>query len=144
MFRQSLLALLTLAALGLTACQREAAAPTTAPAAPAPTAEAAPATPAAVDNPTDPVPPTTAAVGASGDPIGVPECDDFLNKYQACIADKVPAESRAALEMGMTQWRDSWRQLAANPQTKDALVQACNMSREQSKGALAAYGCTDL
>jgi hypothetical protein len=79
---------------------------------------------------------------ATGDKIGIPECDDFLAKYEACVSGKVPEQARAAYQTGLKQWRDSWKQMAANPQTKGSLVAACKNAREQQETALKSYGCT--
>jgi hypothetical protein len=83
---------------------------------------------------------TTAST--SGDKIGIPECDDFIAKYEACVTGKVPEAARAAYQSSLKQWKDSWKQLAANPQTKGTLVAACKSAREQQETALKSYGCT--
>src|SRR6185369_11823991 len=80
------LALALLAALA--ACQQQSAPPP---------AAAAPAKPAAA-TPAPAAPAMTAAPTATADSVGVPECDDYLNKYQACVDSKVPEASRAALK----------------------------------------------
>ena len=44
---------------------------------------------------------TTAATPAmkvpAGEKIGVPECDDFIAKYDACVSSKVPEAARALM-----------------------------------------------
>ena len=84
----------------------------------------------------------TAGTTSSGDKIGIPECDDFLAKYEACVSGKVPEQARAAYASSLKQWKDSWKQLAANPQTKGSLAAACKQAREQQETALKSYGCT--
>lgn len=78
---------------------------------------------------------------ATGEKIGVAECDDYLDKYESCISSKVPEAARAQLEASMKQTRDSWRSLAANPQTKSSLAAACKMATDQAKTSMKAYGC---
>lgn len=78
---------------------------------------------------------------AAGD-IGVAECDEFLKKYEACVSGKVPAAAQATFKTSMDQWRTSWKQLAANPQTKATLAAACKSSMDQAKTSLASYNCT--
>src|SRR5437868_2961656 len=56
-----------------------------------------------------------ATTTASADKVGVPECDDFIAKYDACISDKVPEAARAQFKTAVQQWRSSWRQAAATP-----------------------------
>ncbi|HYW70808.1 MAG TPA: hypothetical protein VE961_07230 [Pyrinomonadaceae bacterium] len=85
---------------------------------------------------------STAASTTSGDKIGIPECDDFLAKYEACVSGKVPEQARAAYANSLKQWKDSWKQLAANPQTKGSLAAACKQAREQQETALKSYGCS--
>jgi hypothetical protein len=84
--------------------------------------------------------PTTATV--SGEPIGVPECDNFLNAYETCISTKVPEIGRPQFQTVMATWRANWKQLAANPQTKPGLVQACKDQHERARTQMQAYGCT--
>ena len=86
-------------------------------------------------------PAATTTVTASAD-IGVPECDAFLKSYEACVKDKVPAAIRPTFENTMTNWRRAWREQAANPQAKAALVTACKTAQKNSTDAMKAYGCT--
>ena len=87
---------------------------------------------------------TNAAAGttASGDKIGVPECDDFIAKYEACVTGKVPAAQQAAFKSSIETWRKSWKDLAANPQTKATLTSVCKTQLDQAKTSLSSFGCT--
>ena len=76
-----------------------------------------------------------------GEKIGVPECDDFLAKYEACVTGKVPAEGRAQFNTSLTQLRTQWKQMAGSPQGKESLVQMCKMAADQNKQLLKPYGC---
>jgi hypothetical protein len=78
---------------------------------------------------------------ASGDKIGVAECDEFIAKYEACMS-KVPAAGQAAVKSSLDAWRKSWKDLAANPQTKGALAGACKTALDQAKTSMSAYGCS--
>ena len=80
-------------------------------------------------------------VASSGEKIGVPECDDFIAKYDACVSSKVPEVARAQYKNALAQWRESWRGLAQNPQTKATLVSVCKQAAEQQATALKSYGC---
>jgi hypothetical protein len=86
--------------------------------------------------------PATTTTASAGDKIGIPECDDFIAKYEACVTGKVPEVARASYQASLKQWRDSWRQMAENPQTKGTLAAACKQAREQQENALKSYGCT--
>src|SRR5438094_2825790 len=82
-------------------------------------------------------PETTMASG--GEKIGVPECDDFIAKYDACVSSKVPEAARAQFRNALGQWRESWRKLAANPQGRARLVSVCRQAAEQQAAALKTY-----
>ena len=86
--------------------------------------------------------PATETAATSGDKIGVPECDDFIAKYEACVSNKVPEVARAQYQSSLRQWKDSWKKLAENPQTKPTLVSACKQAVEQHSAALKSFGCT--
>ena len=84
----------------------------------------------------------TSTASTSGDKIGVPECDDFITKYEACVTGKVPAAAQATFKSSIETWRKSWKDLAANPQTKATLTQVCKTQLETAKTSLSTYGCT--
>lgn len=85
---------------------------------------------------------TTTTTTSTGEKIGVPECDDFIAKYEACVSSKVPEMARPQFQGAVKQWRESWKKLADNPQTKGSLAAACKQAREQQEAALKTYGCT--
>src|SRR5690348_936974 len=63
--------------------------------------------------------------GGGGGGIGVPECDDYLKKMEACLG-KMPAEAKAAMEQGFKTNRDAWKQAASSsPAAKEALKPGC-------------------
>lgn len=133
-----------LIAVAFSACQKqEPAAPAPAPASePAPPAEtaAAPA-PEAAPVPAEAAPAENLpATGA----IGVAECDDYLAKYEACVADKVPEAARASLEASLDATRAAWAQAVATPGGRDSLAAACKSMHESSRPSMQAYGCTDF
>jgi hypothetical protein len=86
--------------------------------------------------------PAKATTAAAGEKIGVPECDEFIAAYDACISSKVPEAARASYKNAIEQWRTSWRRLAENPQTKATLAAACKQSAEQARVSMKTYGCT--
>jgi len=85
---------------------------------------------------------TTGTTAPAGEKIGVPECDEFIAKYEACVTGKVPEVARAQYQTMLKQWRESWKKLAANPQTKGTLAAACKQAREQQEAALKSFACT--
>lgn len=79
---------------------------------------------------------------ATVEKIGIPECDEYIAKYEAC-AGKVPEAGRAAYKSALDQTRASWKKLADNPQTKGTLAAACKQAAEQQAAAWKAYGCSN-
>jgi hypothetical protein len=86
--------------------------------------------------------PATTTTASAGEKIGVPECDDFIAKYDACVSSKVPEAARAQYKSAIDQWRASWKKLAQNPATKGSLAAACKQAAEQQAAALKSYGCS--
>jgi hypothetical protein len=72
---------------------------------------------------------------------GIADCDSFLNAYEQCLADKVPAESRAQMQAGIEQWKSAWKQMAENDATRGTLPGICKQARDATVPALKAYGC---
>ena len=85
---------------------------------------------------------TTTTKTSSGEKIGIAACDDFIDKYEACVNSKVPEAQRATYQSTLKQWRDSWRELAKNPMTKGTLEAGCKQAAEQAKTSMKAYDCT--
>lgn len=85
---------------------------------------------------------TTTTKTSTGEKIGIAACDDFIDKYEACVNSKVPEAQRATYQSTLKQWRDSWRELAKNPMTKGTLEAGCKQAAEQAKTSMKAYDCT--
>ena len=86
-------------------------------------------------------PSATTAPASRAVTIGVPECDEFLTAYEACLSDKVPVAARAQLNASLVLWRKTWHDQAANPQTKAALVKVCKTTADQTRTSMKAYSC---
>jgi hypothetical protein len=82
------------------------------------------------------------STAARAQSLGVPACDEFIVKFEAC-AKKQPEAQTAQLNQAITQMRTGWKALADNPQTKPALEQACKQVTEAMKPQLnaAPYSC---
>ena len=65
-----------------------------------------------------------AAGAARAQELGVPACDAFLTKYEACMA-RQGAAAQAQYSQMIAQWRSAWKTLADNPQTKPTLENIC-------------------
>ena len=73
----------------------------------------------------------------------MPECDNYLTKYEACISAHVPAASQAALKQSLDATRAGWKQ-AIDAGGKSSLAAACTTMTESARTSLKAYGCTDF
>ncbi len=78
---------------------------------------------------------------STGDKIGVPECDEYVEKYEACVFSKVPEAARAQLKSSFEVQRKAWKDAAANSQAKAALATGCKQALETAKQSLASYNC---
>lgn len=130
------IALLILSGVLVTGCEKKADAP----------ADAAPATETTASVAAEPAPapeaaPTEtveAAPAETGGEIGIAECDDYINKYKACM-DKLPAEGRAAYQQGLDQMVSAWKQVPT--EARSSLAEGCKMATENAKTAMQAMGC---
>lgn len=81
---------------------------------------------------------------ASTDSVGVPECDEYIKKYEACltkIAEKAP-QVQSTLKTTFEQQRNGLKQSASTDQGKAMLPTQCKQMMETSKQATAAYSCS--
>jgi|RhiMethySRZTD1v2_1073278.scaffolds.fasta_scaffold116416_2 hypothetical protein len=79
---------------------------------------------------------------SSGNEVGVPECDEYLTKYEKCVSEKVPEAARPQLKSTVDTMRSTWKQQASNPVAKAGLAQGCKQALEAAKTAMGSYGCT--
>ncbi len=78
---------------------------------------------------------------ATIDPIGVPECDSYLEKYEVCLTSKVPAQQQQVYRARLEAQRRQWRQATADPGGRDALVQQCKEAATLAKDTFGSFGC---
>jgi hypothetical protein len=78
---------------------------------------------------------------AGGDKIGVAECDEYLEKVEACVMEKIPEAQRTAFKSTYEQNRKAWKDAAANPQAKAALATSCKTALDTAKQSMGAFGC---
>lgn len=80
---------------------------------------------------------------ASTDSVGVPECDEYIKKYEACltkIAKQAP-QVEPSMKSAFQQQRDGFKQAAANPASKASLASTCKQAIETAKQSTASYTC---
>jgi len=68
------------------------------------------------------------AGAASGQSLGVAECDAYFAKWDECSA-KSPAV-KAVMAESVKQNRDAWKTMAATPEGKEHLAGACKAAAE--------------
>jgi hypothetical protein len=79
---------------------------------------------------------------AGGGETGVPECDAYIKKYEACVQSKVPEAARASVRQSLDQMKAAWKQAAASPNGKASLATGCNAALDAAKTSMGAYGCS--
>lgn len=75
---------------------------------------------------------TTGGTTASGDKIGVAECDEYIEKLEACLTS-APEASRAMVKSNLDMMRKSWKDAAATPQGKAGLQTGCKAALDSAK-----------
>ncbi len=78
---------------------------------------------------------------ASADKIGVPECDDYMAKVNACISSHVPADKQEEVKKGMEASMKAWKMAAGTAQGKATLPGLCKQAAESAKTSFSAYKC---
>lgn len=84
----------------------------------------------------------TSSAPVSGDKVGVAECDEYIEKYQKCIGDKVPEAARDMLKSTFETAIKSWKEAAQTPEGKASLATACKTALDAAKQAMGTYGCS--
>ena len=75
-------------------------------------------------------------------PFGVPECDNFIMRYVACVERRVPDDHKARLMDDLHEHRAKWRELSRMEQGKLAVGLSCRGVAQRLKGGLTVdYGC---
>lgn len=79
--------------------------------------------------------------GPQGPSIGVPECDEYVTKYEKCLDEKVPDASRATMREAFSKTRQSWSKMAQSEATRASLAEACKQALEAAESSLKSMGC---
>jgi hypothetical protein len=82
------------------------------------------------------------AAASTGDQIGIPECDDYIAKYESCVRSKVPEAMRAQMESTLKTARDNWKKAAENAQSRSTLAAACKQATDTAAASMKSFGCT--
>jgi hypothetical protein len=109
------------------------------PAPPTPAPAATVAAPAVTAPPaTAPAAVTTAPAAGS---IGIPECDSYVTKYEACVNQYVPAAQKAQMQAALDANRNAWKAAAAQPAARATLASTCQQAEAAARAAMSAYQC---
>jgi len=74
------------------------------------------------------------------EPIGVAECDDYVQKYLACLPKMHPAVAEP-IQRAIADSKRAWRGVAKNEENREALAEACKEAAKSAKAALERYAC---
>lgn len=103
--------------------------------------EPAKAEEAKADAPADAAADEEPAAAAGGtEKIGIPECDEYFEKYLKCIDDKMPDAAKETTKKALQDSVSAWKAAAEGP-GKDTLAQTCKTALETAKKATEAMGC---
>ena len=97
--------------------------------------------PASAPAPAASTPPAPAPGETAGE-IGVAECDDYLRKWDTCLATKVTGEAHEQVKVALDATREAWKRATASPEGKAGLATACREAAELASMQVAAYGCS--
>jgi hypothetical protein len=100
-----------------------------------------PAGPAATMAPATMAPATTAPPATSASSIGIPECDSYVTKYEACVNQYVLASQKATLQAALDANRNAWKAAAAQPMARATLAATCQQAEAAAKAAMSMYQC---
>ena len=78
---------------------------------------------------------------ASTEKIGIPECDEFVAKYEACITDHVPEAKQRQYRENIAAWSKAWRQQMVNTTARDVVAAACKRHIIASRESMKSFGC---
>jgi hypothetical protein len=76
------------------------------------------------------------------EPVGVASCDEWANRYIACIDSKAPQSARAQMKQAIAQTKRTWRKTAQTIEGQRALAGACSRMVESTRQATAFLRCT--
>lgn len=93
--------------------------------------------------PPAPVPPPVPTPSALPYPqvLGIPECDEYIAKFQSCIEKQIPDLAKLPLQMGFQKAIGEWKKTAAFPEKRSELGPACALAMDASKKATQRFQC---
>ena len=80
-------------------------------------------------------------ISAADEEFGIPECDDYVRKMNACINDKVPADEQSALRFQLGSTKRTWQKESLDPSQRDSLASECRDAASLAARSTEQYGC---
>ncbi len=75
------------------------------------------------------------------DKSGVRECDEFLAKFEVCLA-KMDSKNRESYQEVFDSFEEQWKELATDDQVRSMLPQTCEADNESLAETLTKdFGC---
>jgi len=138
-----------LCSLWFVACAAPEVAPDPAPKAEPPAAPAPEVVPPTIavkaETPTEPPPAPTPEpappVADAEAKLGVEACDDYADRYRACIAEKVPTIERDGHTRALAAQLAAWVAAKADPKLAPALDGECAAAAEAARATTRVFGC---
>lgn len=84
----------------------------------------------------------SADTASTGEKTGVPECDEYIAKYEACVTTKIPEAQRATFTASLEEMKKNWKSAADSPQAKTALAGGCKQASTAAKQSMGAFSCS--
>jgi hypothetical protein len=78
---------------------------------------------------------------AALEPLGIAECDSYLQKYETCLTGRVPAQQQQVYRVRLDAQRRAWERAAADPAGREALAKECTEATTLAKEAFVKFGC---
>jgi hypothetical protein len=75
---------------------------------------------------------TTSTTTTTGDKIGVAECDEYIEKLEACLTS-APEASRSMVKTNLDTMRKQWKDAASTTQGKAGLATGCKAALDTAK-----------
>ena len=78
---------------------------------------------------------------AKAEKIGVPECDEFVAKYETCITDHVPEAKKTQYRENLAMWSKAWREIMVKSASPEGVAAACKRHIIASRESMKSFGC---
>lgn len=74
--------------------------------------------------------------------LNIASCDDYIQKFIACVSENIPEETKAMLLAALEQSKIQWRQALSSGMAPEVVSQSCLAALETAKQTMAQYSCS--